>query len=211
MNFALDLKLVAILVIFVGWWGHATFLSYTTHSDIQEARDSVAILEKSIEFVDSASKDLEIRLAIQDSIIQADSAGLKREREDAEQTVRLAEENFQRQVGALYTRLDSAGTVALDNIVLEHQREIEALDIQVKSLVEENTQLRNARLVMAELIAAEEEENNLLRSEIDQLNIQISGYQKLIDPPWHLKVFDVAPEIALGIGVGYILAEVIGT
>jgi hypothetical protein len=182
------------------------------------ARDALELASDSITTLIEARVPLEMRedslrliVDAQREALQADSARWARELEEANERTHRAQARASTLLDSIRVRVDSTTLELVDSLVVEHNNETTALESQLGIMQLENVALRDANTSLTELMELRMDLEASLRAEIQQQALGINELERLVNPPFSLRVLSSAkvavPMVAVGVALGFILGN----
>ena len=182
------------------------------------ARDALVVASDSIATLVDARVPMEMRedslrlvVDAQREALQADSARSARELEEASERAQRASARASTLVDSIRVRVDSTALELVDSLVAEHSNETSALESQLTIVRIENVALRTANASLTDLMELGADLEASLRAEIQQQAVGIGQLQRLVNPPFSLRVLRSAkvglPMVAVGVALGFIFSN----
>ena len=182
------------------------------------ARDALGLASDSIATLVDARVPLEMRedslrlvVDAQREALQADSLRWARELEEASERAQRASARASTLVDTIRVRVDSTTLQLVDSLVVEHSNETTALESQLTVVRLENVSLRDVNASLVDLVDLGVDLEASLRAEIRQQAVGIGQLQRLINPPFSLRLLRSAkvglPMVAVGVALGFLLSN----
>ena len=182
------------------------------------ARDALGLASDSIATLVDARVPLEMRedslrlvVDAQREALQADSLRWARELEEANERAQRARARASTLVDSIRARVDSTTLELVDSLVAEHSNEVTALESQMTIVRLENVSLRDVNASLVDLLDLGVDLEASLRAEIRQQAVGIDQLQRLINPPFSLRLLRSAkvglPMVAVGVALGFLLSN----
>ena len=202
------LFLLAVTVVHALYTAHSTFRA---RDALDEASDSIAPLIDERVPLEMREDSLRLVVEAQQEAMQADSVRWVRELEEANERAQRARARASTLVDTIRGRADSTTLQLVDSLVVEHSTETSALESQVTIVRLENVSLRTANASLTELMELGMDLEARLRAEIQQQSMGIDQLQRLVNPPFSLRVLNSAkvgiPMVAVGVALGFLFSN----
>ena len=182
------------------------------------ARDALGLAADSIATLVDARVPLEMRedslrlvVDAQREALQADSLRWARELKEANERAQRASARASTLVDSIRERVDSTTLGFVDSLVVEHSNETSALESQLSVMRLANVSLRDANASLVDLVDLGADLEESLRAEIRQQAVGINQLQRLINPPFSLRLLRSAkvgiPMVAVGVVLGFLISD----
>ena len=182
------------------------------------ARDALGLAADSIATLVDARVPLEMRedslrlvVDAQREALQADSLRWARELEEANERAQRARARASTLVDSIRARVDSTTLGFVDSLVAEHSTETSALESQLSVMRLANVSLRDVNASLVDLLDLGVDLEASLRAEIQQQAVGIDQLQRLINPPFSLRLLRSAkvaiPMVAVGVALGFLFSN----
>jgi hypothetical protein len=175
------------------------------------ASDSIARLIDAREPMEVREDSLRSLVEEQREALTLDSIRWAQELDDANVRARDANVRATTLVDSIRVRVDSSTLELVDSLVVEHDKEVSALESQVEILKRETVALFEANASMTELMHLGDDIQASLRAEIEQQALGISELERLLTPPFSVRFLNSAkvgiPVLAVGVALGFVLSN----
>lgn len=175
------------------------------------ASDSIAVLIDAREPMEVREDSLRSLVDEQGRALTLDSIRWAQELDNANDRAREANVRATTLVDSIRVRVDSSTLQLVDSLVVEHDKEVSALESQVEILKRETVALFEANASMTELMQLGDDIQASLRAEIEQQAFGISELERLLTPPFSVRFLNGAkvgvPVLAVGVALGFLLSN----
>jgi len=206
------IALVAVLMVLL--FAHGIYSIYSAskaREALDMASDSIARLIDAREPMEVREDSLRSLVEEQREALTLDSIRWAQELDDANDRARDANVRATTLVDSIRVRVDSSTLALVDSLVVEHDKEVSALESQVEILKRETVALFEANASMTELMHLGDDIQASLRAEIEQQALGISELERLLTPPFSVRFLNSAkvgiPVLAVGVALGFVLSN----
>ena len=206
------IALVAVLMVLL--FAHGIYSIYSAskaREALDMASDSIARLIDAREPMEVREDSLRSLVEEQREALTLDSIRWAQELDDANVRARDANVRATTLVDSIRVRVDSSTLELVDSLVVEHDKEVSALESQVEILKRETVALFEANASMTELMHLGDDIQASLRAEIEQQALGISELERLLTPPFSVRFLNSAkvgiPVLAVGVALGFVLSN----
>ena len=206
------IALVAVLMVLL--FAHGIYSIYSAskaREALDMASDSIARLIDAREPMEVREDSLRSLVEEQREALTLDSIRWAQELDDANDRARDATVRATTLVDSIRVRVDSSTLELVDSLVVEHDKEVSALESQVEILKRETVALFEANASMTELMHLGDDIQASLRAEIEQQALGISELERLLTPPFSVRFLNSAkvgiPVLAVGVALGFVLSN----
>ena len=203
--------LLGLLVILLAHGIYNMMGASRARDALELASDSIATLIDERVPMEMREDSLRLVVEAQQEALQADSARWAAELEEANERAQRARARAGSLLDTIRAGADSATIDLVDSLVGEHDNETAALDAQLTILRVENVALRTANASLMELVDISEDLEASLRAEIEQQALGIDQLERLVNPPFSMRVLNTAkvgsPMVAVGVALGFLFSK----
>jgi hypothetical protein len=203
--------LLGVLVILLAHGIYSVMGASRARDALSIASDSIATLVDERVPMEMREDSLRLVVDAQREALQADSVRWVRELEEANERTQRARARASTLVDTIRVRVDSTTLEFVDSLVVEHDNEMTALESQLTIVRLENVSLRTANASLTELMELGVDLEASLRAEIEQQAVGIGQLQRLVNPPFSLRVLNSAkvgiPMVAIGVALGFLFSN----
>ena len=206
------IALVAVLMVLLLVHGmYSIYSASKAREALDMASDSIARLIDAREPMEVREDSLRSLVEEQREALTLDSIRWAQELDDANVRARDANVRATTLVDSIRVRVDSSTLELVDSLVVEHDKEVSALESQVEILKRETVALFEANASMTELMHLGDDIQASLRAEIEQQALGISELERLLTPPFSVRFLNSAkvgiPVLAVGVALGFVLSN----
>lgn len=206
------LALVAVLMVLLLVHGmYSIYSASKAREALDMASDSIARLIDARGPMEVREDSLRSLVEEQREALTLDSIRWAQELDDANDRARDANVRATTLVDSIRVRVDSSTLALVDSLVVEHDKEVSALESQVEILKRETVALFEANASMTELMHLGDDIQASLRAEIEQQALGISELERLLTPPFSVRFLNSAkvgiPVLAVGVALGFVLSN----
>ena len=206
------LAVVAVLMVLLLVHGmYSIYSASKAREALDMASDSIARLIDAREPMEVREDSLRSLVEEQREALTLDSIRWAQELDDANVRARDANVRATTLVDSIRVRVDSSTLELVDSLVVEHDKEVSALESQVEILKRETVALFEANASMTELMHLGDDIQASLRAEIEQQALGISELERLLTPPFSVRFLNSAkvgiPVLAVGVALGFVLSN----
>ena len=203
--------LLALIVILLAHGIYSMLGASRAREALLVASDSIATLVDARAPLEMREDSLRLVVDTQREALQADSARWAHELEEANDRAQRANARASTLVDSIRVRVDSTTLELVDSLVVEHDNETTAMASQLTIMRLENVGLRSANTSLTELLGLGDDIQASLRAEIEQQALGITKLERLINPPFSLRVLNSAkvgiPMAAVGVALGFLFSN----
>jgi hypothetical protein len=206
--------LYVVLFLLAVTFVHSLYTARSTfraRDALDEATDSIATLVDARVPMEMREDSLRLVVDAQREALRADSVRWVRELEEASERAQRASARATTLVDTIRVRVDSTTLELVDSLVVEHSNETTALESQLTIVRLENVSLRDVNASLVDLVDLGVDLEASLRAEIRQQAVGIDQLQRLINPPFSLRLLRSAkvalPMVAVGVALGFLFSK----
>jgi hypothetical protein len=202
---------LGLLVVLLAHGIYSVLGAARARDALRLASDSIATLVEARVPLEMREDSLRLVVDAQREALQADSLRWARELEEANERAQRARARASTLVDSIRARVDSTTLGLVDSLVAEHANETSALESQMSVMRLANVSLRDVNASLVDLLDLGVDLEASLRAEIRQQAVGIDQLQRLINPPFSLRLLRSAkvgiPMVAVGVALGFLFSN----